>query len=300
MRLLVATITLLLSCLFVANTTFAYTVKKGDTMTEIAAEHNLSLQELKEINPQIEDLNFIYIGDTINTDKPKKAESPSEVESKLDNDTDLLVTLVRAEAQSEDLVEVIPQIENLFTDEIVKTEETKIVSFLDYDIDFLSRLVKAEAQSETIVKVKPETQKVTAVKAANIAQSKQTSSPEKVKYSDYEIDLLARLVRAEAQTEPFEGKIAVACVVLNRVESSAFPDTIKEVIYERGQFQPVSNGEINKPADSESIEAVKAALSEKRDMAAESLFFYNPVIATSRWLDSRATALVIGQHVFKN
>jgi N-acetylmuramoyl-L-alanine amidase len=128
-----------------------------------------------------------------------------------------------------------------------------------------------------------------------------TSKSKKVKISltNKEIDLLARLVRAEAQTESFEGKIAVACVVLNRVESKKFPDTIKEVIYARGQFQPVQNGEINKPADKESIKAVKAALSDQRNLAPGSLFFYNPAIATSRWLDTRRTTMVIGQHVFK-
>jgi N-acetylmuramoyl-L-alanine amidase len=117
--------------------------------------------------------------------------------------------------------------------------------------------------------------------------------------SDYEIDLLARLVRAEAQTEPLEGKIAVACVVLNRVESSQFPNSIEGVIYQSGQFQPVSNGAINKPADAESFQAVNAALSESRQIVQGSLFFYNPVIATDRWLDSRKTTLVIGNHVFK-
>jgi N-acetylmuramoyl-L-alanine amidase len=121
----------------------------------------------------------------------------------------------------------------------------------------------------------------------------------KISLTDNEIDLLARLVRAEAQTEPLKGKIAVACVVLNRVESKKFPDTIKEVIYERGQFQPVQNGEINKPADEESIKAVKAALSDQRHLAPGALFFYNPNIATSRWLDTRTTTMVIGQHVFK-
>ncbi len=141
------------------------------------------------------------------------------------------------------------------------------------------------------------------VKAATTKHHTTNESPKKdsikIRLSNNEIDLLARLVRAEAQTEPYEGKIAVACVVLNRVESKKFPDTIKEVIYAPGQFQPVSNGEINKPADKESIKAVKAALFEQRQLAPGALFFYNPAIATSRWLDSRKTTLVIGQHVFK-
>jgi N-acetylmuramoyl-L-alanine amidase len=121
----------------------------------------------------------------------------------------------------------------------------------------------------------------------------------KTSLTDIGIDLLSRLVRAEAETEPYEGKIAVACVVLNRVESSKFPNTIREVIYARGQFQPVQNGEINKPADEESIKAVKAALTEQRNLAPGALFFYNPDIATSRWLDTRTTTMIIGQHVFK-
>ncbi len=132
------------------------------------------------------------------------------------------------------------------------------------------------------------------------SEASPSNAPEiKVGYSKREIDLLARLVRAEAEIEPFRGKIAVACVVLNRVASPTFPDTIKEVIYQKNQFQPVMNGKINQPTDEESIQAVHAAINEQRNLAGDSLFFYNPDIATSRWLDSRATTLVIGNHVFK-
>ncbi|MED3623487.1 cell wall hydrolase [Neobacillus thermocopriae] len=132
------------------------------------------------------------------------------------------------------------------------------------------------------------------------SEASPSNAPEiKVGYSKREIDLLARLVRAEAEIEPFRGKIAVACVVLNRVASPKFPDTIKEVIYQKNQFQPVMNGKINQPADQESIQAVHEAINEHRYLAADSLYFYNPDIATSRWLDSRATTLVIGNHVFK-
>ncbi|MEH7085731.1 cell wall hydrolase [Neobacillus drentensis] len=141
------------------------------------------------------------------------------------------------------------------------------------------------------------------VKAATTKHHNTSESPKKdlvkLRLSNNEIDLLARLVRAEAQTEPYKGKIAVACVVLNRIENKKFPDTLKEVIYAPGQFQPVQNGEINKPADKESIKAVKAALSEQRQLVPGALFFYNPANATSRWLDSRKTTMVIGRHVFK-
>jgi N-acetylmuramoyl-L-alanine amidase len=113
-----------------------------------------------------------------------------------------------------------------------------------------------------------------------------------------EKDLLARLVRAEAESESYSGKVAVATVVLNRVDSSQFPNTIKGVIYQKGQFSPVSNGSINKSASSEDFRAVEEALAS-RGQGSGSLFFYNPDIATSRWLDSRPTTEVIGNHVFK-
>lgn len=116
--------------------------------------------------------------------------------------------------------------------------------------------------------------------------------------TNYEKDLLARLVRAEAQSEPYIGKVAVAVVVLNRVASDKFPNSIKEVIYQQGQFSPITNGSINKSADAESIRAVEEALTVNRS-SNQSLFFYNPKIAKGSWLDSRATTEVIGNHVFK-
>jgi N-acetylmuramoyl-L-alanine amidase len=126
-----------------------------------------------------------------------------------------------------------------------------------------------------------------------------TTSNTSTNVSAYEKDLLARLVRAEAESEPYAGKVAVATVVLNRVDSSEFPNSISSVINQSGQFSPVTNGQINKPADSDSIKAVNEALSWNRSLGAGSLFFYNPKTATSRWLDSRPTTLVIGNHVFK-
>jgi N-acetylmuramoyl-L-alanine amidase len=116
-----------------------------------------------------------------------------------------------------------------------------------------------------------------------------------------EKDLLARLVHAEAKGEPFAGKVAVATVVLNRVDHPDFPNTIKEVIYERSNgyyaFTPVQNGEINKPADREAYRAVEEALAF-RGLGSGSLYFYNPKTAKSQWLRSKQVTIVIGNHVF--
>jgi N-acetylmuramoyl-L-alanine amidase len=111
-------------------------------------------------------------------------------------------------------------------------------------------------------------------------------------------EMLARLVHAEAQGEPYAGKVAVAVVVLNRVASPDFPNTVPQVIYQQGQFSPVANGAIREYADKDSIRAVNEAYT-LRGTGSGSLFFYNPKTATSRWLDSRETTVTIGNHVFK-
>jgi len=133
----------------------------------------------------------------------------------------------------------------------------------------------------------------------NINTSPTSKATTKTAISDSEKDLLARLVRAEAEAEPYSGKVAVASVVLNRVASPDFPNTVTAVINQSGQFTPVSNGEIKKAADAASKKAVAEALTYSYPTAANSLFFYNPKTSTSRWLDSRTTTVVIANHTFK-
>lgn len=114
-------------------------------------------------------------------------------------------------------------------------------------------------------------------------------------------DLMARLVRAEAVGEPYAGKVAVAVVVLNRVKSDQFPNTVREVIYQISNghyaFTPVANGQINQPADYESKRAVNEAIA-LMGRGSGSLFFYNPRTAQSQWIFSRPVTVRIGNHVF--
>jgi N-acetylmuramoyl-L-alanine amidase len=116
-----------------------------------------------------------------------------------------------------------------------------------------------------------------------------------------EKDLMARLVRAEAVGEPYAGKVAVATVILNRVSSPDFPNTVKGVIYERSNgyyaFTPVQNGTINRAADAASKKAVNEALAFK-GQGNGSLFFYNPKTAVSKWIYSRPVTVTIGNHRF--
>ncbi|MFC4617116.1 cell wall hydrolase [Camelliibacillus cellulosilyticus] len=110
--------------------------------------------------------------------------------------------------------------------------------------------------------------------------------------------LLAQLVEAEAGGEPFEGKVEVARVVLNRVASPDFPNTISGVIKETNQFTPVKNGKIHNnptPSDYQAVDQAMASQNEKDG----AVYFYNPDIAKSTWLADKPTVKVIGHHVFK-
>lgn len=105
----------------------------------------------------------------------------------------------------------------------------------------------------------------------------------------------------KARGEPYAGKVAVATVVLNRVDSSLFPNTVNGVIYQKDQgyyaFSPVKNGAINQSADNSAKEAVKEALAF-RGMGKGSLYFYNPKTAKGTWITSREVTTVIGNHRF--
>lgn len=132
-------------------------------------------------------------------------------------------------------------------------------------------------------------------KSSYLAIGQQLMIPSTV--AQWEKDLLARLVEAEAKGEPYAGKVAVATVVLNRVDSPLFPNSIYDVIYEKGQFTPVTNGQINQPASNESKKAVEEALAF-RGQGNGSLYFYNPKKTNNSWLRSKPVTVTIGNHVF--
>jgi len=122
----------------------------------------------------------------------------------------------------------------------------------------------------------------------------------KGQYSPEDIDLLARLVNAEAKGEPFKGKIAVAATVLNRVKDPRYPDTIPGVIYQYNhgfQYCPVRNGEIQRPANEDAYRAVEAAL-KGEDPTGGALSFFNPEKSFNRWIRSRPYLTKIGNHIF--
>ncbi|MDD2756743.1 MAG: cell wall hydrolase [Methanothrix sp.] len=120
---------------------------------------------------------------------------------------------------------------------------------------------------------------------------------ERLPIEEADLLLLIRLVHAEARAEPYSGQVAVAAVVLNRLLSPLFPDTIPGVIYQPGAFTVVTNGQINLEPNEEAKRAAIDAISGW-DPSEGAVYFYNPQIARSPWLETRPKTKIIGQHVF--
>jgi N-acetylmuramoyl-L-alanine amidase len=237
LRKLFLMLPVILVLIFIPSIVEAYTVQKGDTLSEIAMDHHLSLNQIVELNPDIENPDLIYPGDRIHIDgNQEKSADQSDKKQNTAEDSE---------------------------------SKTKVK---DKNTGNTSSRASEEAADHTDI------------------QTQNTLSEE-------EKDLFARVVHAEARGESFEGKVAVAHVILNRVEDNQFPNTVYEVIRQPGQFQPVRNGKINQPAGQEAVKAVEEAL-QNRSHRHEALYFYNPDHVTHSWILSTETVAEIGNHVF--
>ena len=133
------------------------------------------------------------------------------------------------------------------------------------------------------------------LKAMGIFSSSSGSSSSSSNSSD--LNLLSRLVYGEARGEPYAGQVAVAAVVLNRVKSSSFPNTISGVIYQSGAFDVVSDGQINLTPNSTAKKAAQDALNGW-DPTYGAIYYFNPNTATNKWIWSRPMTVTIGNHRF--
>ena len=112
-----------------------------------------------------------------------------------------------------------------------------------------------------------------------------------------DLNLLSRLVYGEARGEPYTGQVAVAAVVLNRVKSSSFPNTIAGVIYQSGAFDVVGDGQINLTPNETAKKAAQDALNGW-DPTNGAIYYFNPSTATNKWIWSRPMTVTIGKHRF--
>ncbi len=112
-----------------------------------------------------------------------------------------------------------------------------------------------------------------------------------------DLNLLTRIIYGEARGEPYTGQVAIAAVVLNRVKSSKFPNSVAGVIYQPGAFTAVSDGQINLTPNSTAKKAAQDALNGW-DPTYGAIYYFNPNTATNKWIWSRPMTITIGKHRF--
>ena len=139
------------------------------------------------------------------------------------------------------------------------------------------------------------TAKAMGITLSGTVSSSGTTSASSVSNSD--LYLLSCCIYGEARGESYTGKVAVAAVILNRVKSSSFPNSISGVIYQKGAFTCVSDGQINLGTNDECTRAAQDAMNGW-DPTGGAIYYFNPATATSAWIWSRPQLLTIGKHIF--
>ena len=115
--------------------------------------------------------------------------------------------------------------------------------------------------------------------------------------NDANVELLTRLISAEARGEPYVGQVAVGAVVMNRTRHPSFPSTISGVIYQRGAFSCIDDGQFYQPVADSAYRAARAAISGN-DPTGGAIYYYNPAKTTNKWIWSRPVIVTIGSHRF--
>lgn len=116
-------------------------------------------------------------------------------------------------------------------------------------------------------------------------------------YTSTEVELLARIISAEARGEPYSGQVAVGAVVLNRIEHPSFPNTLAGVVYQPGAFSCLNDGQFNQPVADSARRAAEDAINGW-DPSGGAIYYYNPAKTSNRWMLSRPVIVTIGGHRF--
>ena len=116
-------------------------------------------------------------------------------------------------------------------------------------------------------------------------------------YSSADYELLARIISAEARGESYLGQVAVGAVILNRIEHPSFPNSVSGVVYQKGAFSCIDDGQFYKAVSDSAYGAARDAINGL-DPSGGAIYYYNPKTATNKWIRSRKTITTIGNHVF--
>lgn len=243
--------------------TTTYIVVSGDTLSHIAARHGTTVDAIRRANNLTSD--FLRVGQTLTVPTRTTETVPTQQQPAITYTVVSGDTLSHIAARHGTTVDAIRRANNL-TSDFLRIGQTLTVPSASGD-----------------VRTAPTEQVQTQINQA-------------------ELDLLAKIIFAEARGESLDGQIAVAAVILNRVKHNQFPNTVRDVIYERShghfQFTPAGNGALDQAAPtSVQYDAARRAL-QGEDPTGGALYFYNPSRTSDQWVRSRTVSTIIGNHVF--
>lgn len=250
-----------------AGELLVYQVKAGDSLWKIAQQYGVSVQNLQRANGI--NTHIIHPGQVLTIPNRNKVLAGKDTNKDKNN--------------ADSAVYVIKTGDSLWS--IAQRYRTDVST-----IKTLNGLTSSLIYSGQTLKV------------PGVAKVKDSAIASVVSYTNDDFYWLARIIQAEAGGEPYKGKVAVGSVIINRVQSNSFPNSIKKVIFQNTngvyQFSPVGNGKIYQVKPSaDAIKAARAAL-EGTDPTEGSIYFYNPATAKSKWIRTRKVVAVIGNHNF--
>jgi len=233
-------------------------VQRGETLWSLAQSHHTTVDEIVKLN------------------KVKSPDNIREEESLWVPNRVVEVASISPSSSNTQLQEsTIPTYEIFVNQE---TPDPPLINTLPDDIDAVKKL--------------------TVLKTASIGAESQILSRSLGRLvSKEDVEILTRVIHGEARGENFEGQVAVGAVVLNRLKDPRFPKTIRAVVYQSGAFTAVDDKQIQLDPNDQSYKAAEAALSGQ-DPTNGALFYFNPRLATDRWIKSRSVIKQIGNHTF--
>ncbi len=269
-----------------------YVVQSGDTLSQISSQYGVSTEQLMSWN-DIGSSTSLSVGDELEI--PISGEEPErDFRRELtDRDSDLSLSLERNYTVTVNSREEEPDISHIGQEDLITYHVGRGDTLYDIARRFNTSMNVITALNDIDGNDLRQGEEIE-VPVTELSEREVLSRT----LGDEEFELLARIIHGEARGEPYLGKVAVGAVVINRVLSPRFPETVQEVIYDQGQFSPVQDGSYRQQPDEESRQAAREALDGK-DPTGGALFFYNPEKATDReWTQRREKIVTIGDHVF--
>ena len=286
-------------------------VQRGETLWGLAQSHYTTVDEIVKLNKVINP-DQIRVGESLWIPKRVVVEKPGKIEETIVSDpsggmkrsNEAVDNTVNPSWWANVLGRRIFQVPVFATVSQLgstspRTGNIKLPesTILTYEI-----FVNQETPDPPVINPLPDfidtAQKLTAQKATTIGTESQILSRNLGRLvSKEDVELLTRVIHGEARGENFEGQVAVGAVVLNRLKDPRFPKTIRAVVYQSGAFTAVEDKQIHLDPNDQSYKAAEAALSGL-DPTNGALFYFNPRLATDRWITSRPVIKQIGNHTF--